>query len=414
MHVKRNPEFVRTDHFPFKACGNFSCPYCAKSSARMKVKEIIGRIDGTFNGSSPAPFVGRFGYPFVNVGMLAPPEESSENAWRYDAPKFWAGQQLQIPEIVNYRSGLVNSHFRSDVHSPKNSGKSRLLEVSQEVGMASKPVDMELSLSSRLSLRMGVDSAAAPTGPAATVRSVRLTSNPTVAVHVEKVVSDTDLKSSEALSYLFSKGYDENFLTRLLSVGNLGLKTNRRLVPTRWSITATDDTLGKHILSEIRDCQSYGHHAYFGGYLGNYFLVMFFPENWSYELFETAAGMPEYTTDYEPYTGRSSYAENCAGGYYAARLPILEMLQHLKRQSSVLVIRFITGEYTLPLGVWVVREAVRKALGSKPIEFGSGELMLNYAAVLAKKKFSQDISRITGRSLLLRNIRQQRKIAEFV
>ncbi len=413
MFVKRNPEFERTEHFPFKTCGNFSCPYCTKASARMKVRELISRINDIFNGSSPAPFIGRFGYPFVNVGMLAPPEESSENSWKYDAPKFWAGQQMQIPEIVNYRSGLVNSHFKSEVHSPRNSGKSKLLEVSQEVGMASKPVDIELSLSSKPSLRMSVDSTAAPTGPAATVRSVRLTSNPTVSVHVEKVVSDTDLKSSEALSYLFSKGYDENFLTRLLSVGNIGLKTNRKLVPTRWSITATDDTLGKNILAEIRDYQSYGYHTYFGGYLGNYFLVMFFPENWSYELFETAARMPDYTTDYEPYSGRASYAENCAGGYYAARLPVLELLRQLKRQSSVLIIRFITDDYTIPLGVWVVREAVRNALQSKPIEFGSSELMLKYAAVLAKKKFGQDLSRIISHSLLLRNIKQQRKIAEF-
>jgi DNA repair protein NreA len=413
MQIGHKSPFVRTDHFPFKTCGNFSCPYCAKSAARMKVKALIGKIDGMFNGSSPAPFVGRFGYPFVNVGMLAPPEENAENSWRYDAPKFWSSQHLQIPEIVDYRSSLVNSHFKSDIHSPKSGEKSKLLEISQEVGLASRPVDLELNLAGKPSLRMSVDSASAPTGPTVVVKNARLTSNPTVAIHVEKVVSDTDLKSSEALNYLFSKGYDENFLTRLLSVGNLGLKTNRKLVPTRWSITAIDDTLGKNILNELRDFQSYGYFAYFGGYLGNYFLIMFFPENWSYELFETAAGMADYTTDYEPFTGRKAYAENCAGGYYAARLAILEFLQKLKRQSSVLAIRFITGEYTVPLGVWVVREAVRNALQSTPIEFGSSELMLNYASALSKKKFGRDLSTISSHSILLVNIKQQRKLSEY-
>ena len=92
-----------------------------------------------------------------------------------------------------------------------------------------------------------------------------------------------------------------------------------------------------------------------------------------------------FTTDYESYDGRKTFAENCRGGYYSARLSILEKLKQIKRQGKILVLRFITEDYTVPLGVWVTREAVRKTINSKPINFSDKELMLKYAKVLIKK-----------------------------
>ena len=73
-----------------------------------------------------------------------------------------------------------------------------------------------------------------------------------------------------------------------------------------------------------------------------------------------------------------------------------------KRQSSVLALRFITDEYVLPLGVWVTREATRKALASKPILFGSKELTLTYAKHWAKKKFGIDIASLLEKSNILK------------
>lgn len=400
-------QFVRTEHHPFRTCGNFNCPVCVRSIARFKIKPKLRKEQ--FFGSSPAPFVGRFGYPFVNVGVLSPPE-LTEDAWLYDAPRFWSERQFQIPEIVEFRSSLINSHSKSHVRS-----SSRLQEISMQVGMAEKPVELELLLKRMPVLRMSADSVSAPTGPSAEVKFAKITSNPKIPAKVEKVYSDTDLKAAEAINYLYSSGFDENFLTRILSVGTIGLKPDRKLVPTRYSITATDDIIGKQLIGKIRDysaCSDYS--LYFGDYLGNYFGIMLFPEVWSYELFETLAGSGYYTTDYEPYEGRKSYVEQTAGGYYAARLPVLEKLCDLKKQASVLVIRVITDEYTIPLGVWVVREAVRKAMQSKPIFFASRELMLSYAASLIKNKFSHSISAILARSRLLGNMKSQKKLSQFI
>jgi hypothetical protein len=121
-----------------------------------------------------------------------------------------------------------------------------------------------------------------------------------------------------------------------------------------------------------------------------------------------------FMTDHEPYEGRKYYAEETAGGYYTVRLAILEKLNQMKKQGSILALRFITGDYTLPLGVWVTREASRKAMETRPIEFSSKELMLEYAKKLAKKKFNFNLDNILKNSKLLKNIKQQSKLIKFL
>ena len=394
-------------------CGKTFCPIYARAEAMFKVKNLLQKED--FMSSSPAPFVGRFGYPEVSAGILAPPEVR-EDAWMYDAPGFWSSQDFGINEIVALRSALINSSFKINVRKT-----SKFLEISQEIGMASKPVDLEVKLDRKPEFRLSFKPEVAPMGPNARLESVSITSNPKISQKVDKVVDDTHLKAGDAVFYLYKSGFDENFLSKLLSVGTLGLKFKRRLVPTRYSITAIDDLLGKELIKKIKAYNESDYTIYFGGYLGNYFLIMFFPRPWSYELFETYLPMAgwnisdqiRYSTDHEFYDGRKDYAEQCGGGYYANRLPILEKLEELKRQGTVLTLRFISGEYFVPLGVFVVREATRKALSSKPLSFSSMELMLKYAKALINKRFNYDLELLLQQSKLIKLIKTQSRLTDF-
>ena len=392
---------------PLFNCGNPNCAICNKAYSRLRVQNKIIKKD--FSSDAVAPFVGRFNYPNINVGILAPPDET-DDSWLYDAPKYWAVNNFQIPKIIDYRSSLINSSFKANIRQ-----RHKFLGLSQEAAMASTPTGIEIALEEKPSFRLNVDSFAAPTGPNAKLKKAKLTENPKIDTKVQKVYYDTDLKANDALIYLYESKFDENFLSRILSVGNVGLKANRKLVPTRWSITATDDALGKHLLTEIKKHNQINYSAFFNGYLGNYYLILCFPEVWSYELFEMHISNPtNFMTDYEPYEGRKYYAEETAGGYYTVRLTILEKLNEMKRQGSVLALRFITGDYTLPLGVWVTREAARKSMQSTPIEFASKELMLEYAKKLAKKKFNLDLSDILEKGALLKNIKQQSKLIRYL
>src|SRR3989338_1866176 len=391
---------------PLFNCGNPSCALCSKAYSRLKVEKKIIKKD--FQSDAVSPFVGRFNYPNISVGILAPPEETSE-AWLYDAPKYWAVNNFQIPQIIDYRSSLINSSFKANIRQ-----RTKFLQLSQEAAMSSKPTDIEINLEDNPKFRLNVDSIAAPTGQNAKLKGAKLTENPKIHTKVQKAHYDTDLKANDALIYLYENNFDESFLSRILSVGNVGIGKNRKLVPTRWSLTATHSTLGNYLVKEIKKYNNTNYLAYFGGYLGNYYLILCFPEIWNYELFEMHVSSDRYMTDYEPYEGRKYYAANTAGGFYTVRLGILEKLREVKKQGSVLALRFITGDYTLPLGVWVTLEATRKAMQSKPIEFGSKELMLEYAKKLSKKKFNFGLDGILSQSILLKNIKEQSKLVKFL
>ncbi|MFT4304191.1 MAG: hypothetical protein ACMXYG_06515 [Candidatus Woesearchaeota archaeon] len=399
---------------PAKYCNKTICPIIVKNKAYAKARDF--KVSEELTSDSPAVFIGHYGYPHVNVGILTPPEKQNDT-WLYDAPTTWGKNNFQIPQVIDYRSALINSRFKSGVKDTN-----RMVEIAQEVSQSLKPVDLEIGLERKPKLNINFDPFSAPTGPNAGLKMVKITANTKVDRQIEKRVSDKDLLSNQAIIELWKKGYDENFLSKLLSVGNLGIAKDRKLVPTRWSITAVDDNVGKEIIETIKDYEITENTLFFGNYLGNYYIIMMFEDVWEYELFEMYTSQPKnpwskegfrYATDYEGYEGRKTYAEETAGGYYAARLPILNYLQKEKKQASCLVFRFITGEYTLPLGVWVVREATKKTIDSKKHLFETKEQMINYAKFIAKKKFNIDIDDMLKESKLYNKQRSQLKLMHF-
>ncbi|MBD3313593.1 hypothetical protein GF345_04075 [Candidatus Woesearchaeota archaeon] len=390
-------------------CGRSFCPIQAKIAAQKKVNTEAKQ---DYFGESPNVFVGHYGYPDLNVGFL-----NVEQYNQHDNPLLWSREDYDINRIIGLRSELVNSGFKARVTDARGSDK--LLEMGKEIAMSVRPVDMEISLDKKPQFSLNFGQETAPYGPRVGLKRAEITENPHIPSRVEKVVDD-DVKATHGLNMLYSKGYDEHYLTKLLSVGTLGMRKSKKIVPTRWSITAVDDNVCKNLLKGIKEKQypDTGYLAYFGSHLGNYYLVLFFPDVWSYELFETYVGGADYewpfATDHEGYNGRKEYAHATAGGYYAARLAVAEKLSEIKRQGSCLCLRFITNEYWAPLGVWVVREATRNAMASKPIEFGSKELMLEYARHLVKKKFGYNLDNILGKSILLRNLNSQMKLNKYL
>ena len=375
----------------------------------VEIKDLKQEFYGV---SPPTVFIGsKLAYPNVNVGIMSVPD-LKENAKLYDSPNYWSEKNINVNQIIKYRQELINSRFRAKVSDIRLSN--RLLEIVKEVGMASVQSDMEVELNKKPRPRINFDTYLAPMGPSAELKNIKLVSNTKIPSYVDKVYSDTDLKSVEGLKYLYSKGLDERSLSQILSIGVTGLKKNRILVPTRNSITAVDDSIGKFLLNKIRDYKMIDdYYFYFGGHLGNYYLILFFPELFSYELFEMMMPKGNFTTDYETYDGRKNYAEETAGGYYAARLPILQYLDGIKRQSSVLVLRFVLPEYDVPLGVWVCRNSVRKSLSSEPTYFKNEDEMLKFIGELMIKNFRFDINPILKQSMLLQMVKTQMKLNKW-
>ena len=389
----------------------------AKTGFRNVNLKNISKIDTI---SPPSVFVGsKLRYPNVNVGILSPIEKE-ENAWMFDAPEYWAEKDFQVGEVVKLRDNLLNSRFRSNVHSVRSRMENKFVDIAKEIAIASNPVDVEIELKRKMSFSRDRDKVLLHQGMKAPLKKAKIVSNVRVDRIIDKVMND-EIKSSESLSFLHKRGFAENVLSKILSVGVLGLKKNKRMVPTRWSITATDDTLVKDILKRIRDYKWIeNYELFFGEFMGNQYMIMLFPGVWSYELFELyypgSSWNPgtemKASTDDEGFYGRKTYALNCVGGYYAARLPIVQYLDNIKRQASVLVIRLETPSYWAALGVWVVRESVKKAL-KKNMKFDSREELLDAVKKVAKIKYDFDADYILGKSKLLRRVKTEKNLLEW-
>ncbi len=389
------------------------------SDVNFKYKNFdgISKLDGS---SPPSVFVGsKLRYPIVNVGILSPLERD-ENAWVYDQPKYWANNNFQINDIVKLRDNLLNSRFESNVTDVRTGQK--FVQLAKEIATASKPVDVEIELKNKINFTREKDKVLTSNGLRAGLKSAKIVSNVKVDRKLDKVMND-DIKASDALKVLYKNKFDEYVLSKILSIGALGLKKNRKLVPTRWSITATDDSLGKQLTESVKTYRWIeNYELFYGSFFGNHYIIMLFPSVWSYELFElylpgsswNLSNRIKASTDFEDYGGRKEYAHATAGGYYASRLPILEYLESIKRQAGVLVLRLETPSYWAALGVWVVRESVRKALANKKLEFKDLDELIESSRKIGMIKFGYDDFDILNRSRLIEKIRTQRSLGDWL
>ena len=379
----------------------------------------LGNISKLDSNSPPSIFIGsKLKYPIVNVGILSPLERD-ENAWVYDDMKYWADENFQIEDVVKLRDNLLNSRFQSRVSDVRLNKK--FVQIAQEIATASKPVNIEIELKNRLRVGREKDKVITSMGMRAPLKKARITENVKINPKLDRVMND-EIKASEGIEILYKNNFSEYVLSKILSVGVLGLKKNKKLVPTRWSITATDDTIGKKLLEKIREYKwMENFELFFGDFMGNQYVLLFFPGVWSFELFELYLPRSSWnpseqikaSTDFETYSGRKEYAFNTAGGYYATRLAILEYLNSIKRQAGVLAIRIETPSYWAALGVWVVRESVRKALKNKVMKFNSMNEILESAMKISKIKYNFDNFEILKQSKLLNQVKTQKNLKEW-
>jgi len=362
--------------------------------------------------SPPSVFVGRIGYPYVYAGPLVPPVH--EDTSLYDLPELWFGKT--IDDIVGFRSMLIRGKHLVHVRKFEEAGK--IIEKTRELALAVNPVDVELVLKKKPRGFLLLDDEVQPFGPSAPIQDL-LVSNTRWDHQIEKAYSDTDLKAANAVLDIYSKGVLVTKIQRAFSVGAFGVKKNRRLVPTRWSITAVDSIISKELMEKVKTFPEINEYrVYESRYLDNIFQVLMIPSAWNYEAMEAwhpgtvwnPHGREIFLfSDWEDYDGRTTYAE-IGGCYYSARLAVCEQLVKERRQATAIVLREAHPGYIMPVGVWQVRENVRNAMRQKPSTFNT----LDGALKLIASKFQIPLQRWIMKSELLKNALFQRKITDFL
>ncbi|MFB6119857.1 MAG: DNA repair protein NreA [Halobacteriaceae archaeon] len=330
--------------------------------------------DSLFGSTAPSVFVGRHGYPDVSAGILSPMETAAD-AERFATSGAWYENGLDIDGVLQRRSGLLNSTRGATVDVEDT--WDGFVGVQREVALADRPVDVEIGLSESPDLDFSLDDVTTPTGPNARAESADLAENPHVPKEVEKTLRDDDWGAEGAMTYLYRRDFDVYDINRVLSAGGLGKGENRRLVPTRWSITAVDDTVGGYLRGKVRTNTQLGSvEVWVNEYMGNRYWIVLAPGQWEFELVEMKSPGSVWNPDpegeiwmasaHEGYEGRTGYVEETAGAYYAARLGVLEYLDRIDRQAKALVLREVSDDYWAPVGVWQIRESVRNAFDEAP------------------------------------------------
>ena len=383
-----------------------------KSSAFLKDyyrSRVLNMIEGNevYGSSPPDIFIGRAGYPNVYIGPLVPPTIGDTSIM--GIPEKWVGKS--IAEIVEFRSMLVRGMHRTNVNNADNG---RVEEMIKELAISDKYELVRQEFSKRPDMRIRFDENTQPFGPSAILKRMELEGGK-VNRTLEKAYSDTDMTASSAMVELYSKGIEVSRIQKMISAGTIGVGKNRKLVPTRWGITAVDDTLGKNNLKSVKENEELEEVlVYQNDALDNRWLIMMFPGSWEYELVE--AWYPNTTwnressniqifSSYEPYKGRSKYAE-IGGCYYAARLASSELLLKMDRQAKVAILREAHSGYIMPVGVWNVREHVRDALRKEPLRFENTRSAIEFIA----KRMDIPIKTWMENSAVLRQVTRQKRL----
>jgi hypothetical protein len=391
-------------------CGKTRCPLMVKVNYYLKSVPLMASED--ISGvSPPSVFIGRIGYPHVYAGPLVPPVD--EDTSLYDMPELWFGKS--IDEIVGFRSMLVRG--KRQVHVQKFMQAGKIVEQTRELALAENSVDIELNLTKKPRGSLFLSDDVQPFGPSAPIRDLHV-GNARFEHRIEKAYYDTDLRAMPAVLEVYERGVMVTKIQRAFSVGAFGVEKNRRLVPTRWSITAVDDIISKNLAEQVKTFPEINEYrVYESQYLDNIFEILMIPDMWRYESMEAwypgtvwnpNGKSTAIFSDYEGNTGRTTYAQ-IGGCYYAARLAVCEQLVKERRQATVIVLREARPGYIMPVGVWQVRENVRNAMRQKPFLFKTLGESLRFIG----GRFEIPLRRWILQSELLKNALFQKKITDF-
>ncbi len=368
--------------------------YLKRLTSKLAIRSV--EVGKEMEGSTPpSVFIGSYNYPKVFAGPMLAPEHGDTSIM--DSPEQWIPQRTTQERIIEYRMNLVRGKREISVKDVD----SKFVERIRDVTLASKSVESGAKFS-YVPRGSSFSDEHLPHGPSGMLEKFE-TGNCTWEHSLENVYYDTDLKAAEAIVALHGQGLEFSRIQKALSTGSMGLGKNRKLVPTRWSITATDSALADNYLEEVMYCESIDtFRVHESSSLNNHYAVILVPGAWQYEWYEAflhVLGKEELIfSDYETNRGKKRYS-SVGGCYYSCKFALLEALAREKKQAGAIVLREAYEGY-VPLGVFNVRENVREAMRNEGKEFGNLRAALDYA----QQKLKLPIARFVSEGVLLANL----------
>lgn len=366
--------------------------YLKALTSKIQIKSVsVGKeVEGS---TPPSVFIGSWNYPKVFVGPMIAPQHGDTTI--LDMPEYWIPQKKTTEEILQYRLSLIRGKESVKVTDLNN----KIVEKLQEIALSKSSVESEAKFKHAPS-GFSLSDEHLPYGPSALLEDFSV-GNAYWDRKLEKVYYDSDRKATDAIIGLYEEGVHFSQLQKVLSVGALGVAKKRKLVPTRWAITACDSILANYYVEKIKYFEIIENYEVFEfSSLNNYYAILLLPTAWQYEWMEAflhVLGNEEVIfSDYETNRGKKGYS-SVGGCYYSCKFAIAEALEKAKKQAGAIVFREAYNGY-VPLGVFNVRENVRYAMKQRSSEFQS----LRQALAYISSKLKLPLSRFIEKSTLLR------------
>jgi len=358
-------------------------------------------MDKELAGSSPpSVFIGSWNYPHVYAGPLVTPVHGDTAIM--DTPEDWISGKKTQEEIIGYRLGLVRGKRMIDAADLGT----RFVEQLQEISLSASSVESEVAFSS-IPSGTSFSEEHTPFGPSAEIERFE-TGGGRWNRDLETVFYDTDLPAANAVMDLHKKGVPFSHIQKAFSVGTMGRNKGRHLVPTRWSITACDTTIGDNLLTQVKKntvIDTWRVHEFSS--LHNNYAVILMPTGWQYEWSEAflhVLGNEELVfSDHEGNKKKTEYS-HLGGCYYSCKMAVLEALARQQEQAGAIILREAHKGY-VPMGVFNVRENVRSAMNQPAQEFEDIRSALNHIG----QKFTLPVQRFIEEGDLLRTMTRERQ-----
>ena len=373
------------------------------ATSHMRSVEVGKEMEGS---SPPSVFIGSWNYPHVYAGPMIATMHGDTAVM--DMPESWIAGNKTQEEIIGYRMNLVRGKHMVDAGDLDN----RFVEKLQEITLSSSSVESEIAFTDTPK-GTTFSEEHTPFGPSAPIERFEIESG-RWDKDLERVYYDDDLRAKDAVIGLHRQGVPFSAIQKAFSAGTMGRGGGRHLVPTRWSITAVDTTIGDHLLTDVKKCpviDTVRVHEFSS--LHNNYAVILMPTGWQYEWSEAflrVLGNEELVfSDHEIHKKKTEYS-HLGGCYYSCKMAVLEALAREQRQAGAIILREALRGY-VPMGVFNVRENVRSAMCLPGQEFEDVKSALAHIG----KKFTLPVERFVEEGALLRSVLKQKqtRLADF-
>jgi len=393
-----------------KLCGLPYCPIQERLKVIVKTYTRVAYSRDLSSASPPSGVVGEYGYPKVKVYVGVSAHPCPDVRFLEDPPQWWE-RNLKLEDIIKLRSEMVNivTNGRYNVSDVEKlySREVSLIQVS------TRPVDCEVKIEKIIDRNITFDLKLLPLSMRV-IGDLKVTSNPSIDHRLEKAIQDHDLKAREAIVKLYDEGLDIYSIQRALSFGLLGARRFRKIVPTRWAITAVDRTVTMHLRKIVKKYDEIDQfEVYVIEYMNNRFTVIIMPGDlkirWI-EFWYPRAGMnhrsEEPVLSLEIVEDLKGDVETMDGGFEAARMGILEALYRRRRKGRVIIVREILPDYYVGIGNWHIREDMRRIFSMDPVlKTGSEtELLKELSRVFKHRAVERTVMERVKRELSQRTI----------